>query len=51
MEPTFAYPNSIIYHELDEITEVIFYYDGKFDLGYEINGKNYYVLRYVNSST
>lgn len=50
MEPTFSRQNQIIYHELDEITEVVFYYDGKFDLGYEINGKNFYVLRYQNSS-
>ena len=51
MEPTFVTPNSVIYNELDEITEVIFYYDGKFDLGYDINGKSFYVLRYENSST
>ena len=51
MEPTFVAPNSVIYNELDEITAVIFYNDGKFDLGYEINGKCFFVLRYVNSST
>ena len=42
--------NTVIYNELDEITEVIFFTDGQFDLGFEVNGKRFFVLRYQNST-
>ena len=51
MEPRFEYANTIVYTELDEITEVIFFIDGQFDIGFEINGKQIFVLRYTNSTT
>ena len=51
MEPRFELAETIIFYELSEVTEVIFFVDGKFDLGFEINGKLVYVIRYVNSST
>lgn len=50
LEPRFEYEETIIFQELDEVTEVIFFVDGKFDLGFEINGKEVYVIRYVNST-
>lgn len=50
MEPRFMLTNTIIFHELDEVTEVLFFKNGSFDLGFELNGKHQYVLRYVNSA-
>lgn len=40
----------VIYKELDEITEVIFFVNGQFDIGFEVNGQVTYVLRYQNST-
>ena len=39
-----------MYSELDEVREVVMFMNGKIDLGFEINEKRHYVLRYVNSS-
>ena len=50
MEPTFALAGTIIYSELEQVSEVIFYCDGIFDLGYEVNEAKFYVLRYTNTS-
>ena len=49
LEPRFVPTDTVIYSELDEITEVIFFTDGKFDLGFEVNGERFFVLRYQNS--
>lgn len=43
--------NTIIYDELEEVTSVIFLQNGIFDVGFDINGKKHYVLRYKNSVT
>lgn len=39
LEPLKYGKNEIIYQELDEITEVIFFTTGQFDIGFELNGK------------
>ena len=48
MEPRFDHAKTIVYGELDEITEVILYLNGKFDIGFEVNSKNFFALRYSN---
>jgi len=50
MEPRFEHANKIILHELDEITEVILFVDGQFDVGFDVNSKYYFQIRYQNSS-
>jgi hypothetical protein len=50
MEPRFEQKGAIVYSELDEVREVVMFMNGKVDLGFEINEKRHYVLRYVNSS-
>ena len=49
LEPIHYNKNEIVYSELDEISEVIFFTLGQFDLGFELNGKQQFVLRYTNS--
>jgi hypothetical protein len=50
MEPRFEFKGAIVYSELEEVTEVVMFMNGKFDLGFEINEKKVFVLRYTNSS-
>jgi hypothetical protein len=38
MEPIYVPEETIILKELDQITEVIFFTNGQFDLGFEVNG-------------
>lgn len=40
------FEDEIILNELDEVTEVIFFTNGKFDLGFDINSRNHFILRY-----
>jgi hypothetical protein len=40
--------NKIIYDELEEVSSVYFFKNGIFDVGFDINGKKHYVLRYKN---
>ena len=49
MEPRFEYENTIIFKETDEVTEVLFFVQGAFTLGFEVNEKHHMVLRYENS--
>jgi hypothetical protein len=46
LEPRFEEKDEIMYDELDEITEVILFVRGKYDVGFEINGKRHFVKRY-----
>jgi hypothetical protein len=39
-----------IYNELDEIEKVVYLHEGKFDIGYEINRKRFYVVRFEKTS-
>ena len=51
MEPRFDHARTIVYGELDEVTEVILYLNGKFDIGFEVNSKSFFALRYTNKLT
>ena len=39
-----------IYNELDEVEKVVYLHEGKFDIGYEINRKRFYVVRFEKTS-
>ena len=43
-------PMDQIYNELDEIEKVVYLHEGKFDIGYEINRKRFYVVRFEKTS-
>ena len=45
LEPRHEHPNIIIFDELDEVNEVIFFHKGCLDLGFEINRVKHYVVR------
>ena len=51
LEPRFELKGVTILNELDEVTEVVMFTDGKIDVGYEINSKKYFILRYQNSTS
>ena len=39
----------VLYNELDEMNEVLFFETGMYEIGYEINRFTKYILRYKNS--
>jgi hypothetical protein len=45
LEPRHEHAETIIFDELDEVNEVIFFHRGCVDLGFEINRFKHYVLR------
>ena len=49
LEPRFEAKGTVLFEELEEISEVIFVSKGLVDIGYEINKKKKYVLRYSNN--
>ena len=51
LEPRFELQGKVLVDELQEVLEVILIMNGKFDLGFELNGKKSFVIRYTNSST
>lgn len=48
LEPKYEHADKIIFEELEEVTFVLLFLDGKFDIGYELNGVQHFVLRYTN---
>ena len=46
MEPVFEEENTFIYIETEEVTEVLYFVEGIFDIGFELNDTKNYVLRY-----
>ena len=44
--PRHCLSQEIIYKEKETLDEILFFEYGNFDLGYEINGKVYYKLRF-----
>jgi len=46
LEPRFFKANKIIAEELDESLELYFVLKGTFDIGYEINKKKYYRIKF-----
>ena len=49
LEPRIQLKNEIIFNELDEVNEVIFFMSGSIDIGFEINRHQIYVLRIDNN--
>ena len=45
LEPRFEEKGTILYNELEEMNEVIFFSKGKVDIGYEFNYKKKFVIR------
>ena len=39
MEPRFEEKGKILFQELEEVTDVLLFLDGKYDIGFEVNGK------------
>lgn len=51
LEPRFEEKDVTLLDELDEVSEVVLFVRGKFDIGFEVNGKRRFVKRFTNSST
>lgn len=51
LEPRVEEQNTILFDELEEISEVLFIHDGTYEIGFEINYQTKFVLRYKNSNT
>ena len=45
LEPRHEHPDTLVFDELEEVNEVIFFHKGSLDLGFEINRFKHYVLR------
>ena len=50
LEPRFFQGNQVIAEELDESLELYFVLKGTFDIGYEINKKKYYRIKFGPSN-
>jgi len=50
LEPRKEDKNTIIFNELEDINEIIFFCKGAYDIGYQLNTQHKYVLRYENSN-
>ena len=48
LEPRREEKNTILLNELDEVNELIFFDNGTFEIGYEINRFSKFVLRFKN---
>ena len=48
LEPRFEDPGTIVLDELEESGEVLFFREGSFKIGFEINGKHFYALKFKN---
>ena len=49
LEPRHQAKGEIVFEELDEVNEVVFFMTGAVDIGFEINRKISYVLRIDNN--
>lgn len=50
LEPRREEKNVTLIRELDEFNEVLFFNKGVYEVGFEINHKQFFVLRYKNSN-
>jgi len=50
LEPRCENSNEILINELDEQNEVLFFNNGTYEIGYEINRVKKYVLRFKDSN-
>ena len=48
LEPRREPANLVLFNELEEVNEVIFFIKGDYDVGFEINRESYFVIRYKN---
>ena len=46
LEPRYFKPHTLLYEQLDEVNEFYFVRKGFFDVGYEINNKKVYKMRF-----
>ena len=46
LEPRHYIINEMIHEELDEVNEFLFILKGNFDIGYEINKKKFYRIKF-----
>ena len=46
LEPRMARAHEIIFNELEDVSEILFYDKGQIDLGYEIDKKKLFKLRF-----
>jgi hypothetical protein len=51
LEPIKFNRNKILYEELEQVTHVLLFEQGVFDVGYAVNGVTIYGLRYKNMVT
>ena len=45
LEPRKEVKETILYNELDDFTEILFFPKGQIDIGFELNRKRFFVLR------
>jgi hypothetical protein len=50
LEPRLMARNQMIFEELDDINEIIFVQKGQVDIGYEVNKKKKFVIRYIDKT-
>ena len=46
LEPRFEQKNTILIDELDEVNEVLFFPEGQYEIGFEINGQKKFIIEY-----
>ena len=46
LEPRFEVKGTILIDELDEVNEILFFPEGKYEIGFEINGQKKFILEY-----
>ena len=50
LEPRVEAKNVILFDELEEVNEVLFFVNGVHEVGYELNGEKKYVLKFKNTT-
>lgn len=50
LEPRIEEKNVILFNELEEMNEVLFFTNGVHEIGYELNGVKKYVLKFKNTT-
>ena len=49
LEPRREFTGVILFNELDDFTEILFFNKGSIQLGYELNRKRYFILEQKNA--
>ena len=50
LEPREEYAGEILFKELEDVNEVLFFNKGMYEIGYEFNGEPRFKIRYKNSN-